>query len=328
MKSTAIAPANIAFIKYWGKKDLPAGEVGEALRLPLNSSISMNLSGLCTTTSVEFSSGFSEDSVKLIGDSFSVFEINRVKKSLDLIRQRAGIDEYARVVTKNTFPKGAGAAASASGFAALTVAGFAAAGVSLSEKELTIFARLGSGSASRSIPDGFVLWKDGQKSEESYAYSLYPSNYWDIRDILVIVDSLMKKVSTTKGMEDVQTSPLLASRLEALPGRIKRVEQALKDKNFSSLGEVIEEDCLDMHAVMQSQNPPLMYWNEMTKIIMASVIDWRASGLPVYFTIDAGPNVHILCEGKNAEQVLEKVKLLSGIQSIIMNKPAPGAHLL
>ncbi len=321
MKATAVAPANIAFIKYWGKKN-------KVLRLPINSSISMNLSGLCTTTSVEFSSTFIEDSVELIGDNFSVSEINRVKKSLDLIRKRAGIHEYADVVTKNTFPKGAGAAASASGFAALTLAGFAAAGVSLTEKELTIFARLGSGSACRSIPDGFVLWKEGETSEESFAYSLYPSTYWDIRDILVIVDASMKKVSTTKGMEDVHTSPLLVGRLEVLPGRVKRVEQTLKDKDFSSLGEVVEEDCLDMHAVMQSQNPPIYYWNEMTKKIMASVVGWRAGGLPVYFTIDAGPNVHILCEGKNAERVMEKAKLLDSIQSIIMNKPSQGAHLL
>jgi diphosphomevalonate decarboxylase len=219
----------------------------------------MNLSGSYTTTTVEFSSDYSKDDVELVDGNFSEGEIQRVVKSLDLIRKRAEIQKYARVVTKNTFPKGAGAAASASGFAALTVAGFAAAGVSLSEKELTIFARLGSGSACRSIPDGFALWTEGESSEESFAYSLYPSTYWDIRDILVIVDSSMKEVSTTKGMEDVHTSPLLASRLAALPGRIKRVQQALADKSFSSLGEVVEEDCLDMHAVMQSQHPPLMY---------------------------------------------------------------------
>jgi diphosphomevalonate decarboxylase len=208
MKATAVAPANIAFIKYWGKRD-------EKLRLPLNSSFSMNLTGSYTTTTVEFSSSYSKDEVSLLHGNFSEKEITRVIDGLKRIRLQAGIHEFARVITQNTFPKGAGAAASASGFAALSMAGAEAAGVSLSEKELTILARLGSGSACRSIPDGFVLWEKGTTSEDSYAYSIYPSTYWDLRDILVIVDSHMKKIPTTEGMENIQTSPNLGARLQA-----------------------------------------------------------------------------------------------------------------
>lgn len=321
MKATARAPANIAFIKYWGKAD-------ETLRLPLNDSISMNLSGAYTVTTVEFSKHFQKDTVVLSGDKFSEVETARVIKGLDLIRKRAGSVQKATVVTKNTFPKGAGSAASASGFAALMLAGFAALGVTMSEKELTIFARMGSGSACRSIPDGFVVWKKGDSNETSYAYSLYPPDYWDVRDILVIVDSRMKKVSTTEGMETVTTSLHLTARLAAIPERMNDIKQAIREKDFSRFGEITEEDCLGMHMVMQTQNPPLFYWNATTKIITDAVRGWRKHGLPVYFTIDAGPNVHLLCEGKDEERLLAAVKTIDGIEDIIVNKPALGARII
>ena len=210
----------------------------------------------------------------------------------------------------------------------MTVAGFAALGVKLSEKELTIVARTGSGSACRSIPDGFVEWVGGKTSAESYAYSLYPSTYWDIRDLLVIVDTKMKKTSSTEGMEAIRTSPYLATRLSAIPKRIDELKKAMEEKHFVRFGEIIEEDCLDMHHVMQTQVPPLMYWNDTTKQIMNAVATWRKAGLPVYFTIDAGPNVHLICEGKDEQRVLDMIKGVSGIEEIILNKPSKGAQII
>lgn len=321
MKATAQAPANIAFIKYWGKAD-------ERLRLPLNDSLSMNMSGAFTQTTVEFSEHYTQDEVSILDAIFSPEEAARVSAGLDVIRKRANFPFRAKVVTKNTFPKGTGSAASASGFAALMTAGFAAVNASLSEKELTTFARLGSGSACRSIPDGFVVWEKGTTHESSYAYSLYDEAYWDIRDILVIVDKKMKKVPTSDGMKTIETSPLLAGRLAAVPGRLQRAKSALSRKDFSALGTVIEEDCLDMHAVMQSQVPPLSYWNETTVHLMERVGKWRRDGIPVYFTIDAGPNVHLICQGKDEENVIAALSDVTGIQEIIYNTVARGAHLL
>ncbi len=321
MKATAIAPANIAFIKYWGKKD-------DALRLPLNSSFSMNLSGAFTTTTVDFSASYKKDIIELVDGTFSQKEKERTINHLDTLRHYVGLSIFARVVTKNTFPKGAGAAASASGFAALTVAAFASAGKEVSEKELTIFARMGSGSACRSIPDGFVLWEYGETSEDSYASSLYPNTYWDLRDILVFVDMSMKKVSTTAGMENVRTSPFWQERVRGIPVKIQKIKNAFDIKDFSLLGEIIEEDCVNMHAVTMTQKPPLFYWNETTMKIIQAVEEWRAGGLSVYFTIDAGPNVHLICQAKDEDAVVEKMKTLSGIEQVIVNKPAQGAHLV
>ena len=321
MKATALAPANIAFIKYWGKAD-------EELRLPLNSSISMNLSKTHTTTTVEFHPDFVHDDVSLLDGNFSEDEKSRVIKSLNVIRQNAHVAFFARVTTKNTFPKGAGAAASASGFAALTVAAFAALGMKLSEKELSIFARMGSGSACRSIPDGFVEWKKGERSDTSYAYSLYPHEYWDLRDIIVIVDYHMKKVSTTEGQKGIKTSPFWRDRVRGIPEKIVKTKDALKQKDFRKLGELIEEDCFNMHHIMQTQTPPLVYWNDTTKTIMGEVAGWRKAGVPVYFTIDAGPNVHLICEGKDEQRVVSAVQSVKSVQEFIVNRPAEGAHVI
>lgn len=321
MKATAIAPANIAFIKYWGKKD-------NDLRLPLNSSFSMNLSDTYTTTTIEFSRSYKRDTVELVDGAFSQKEEQRTINHLHALRNSLGTSLFARVATRNSFPKGAGAAASASGFAALTVAAFAAFGKKMSEKELTIFARIGSGSACRSIPDGFVLWQYGERSKDSYAYSLYPYTYWDLRDVLVFVDSSMKKVSTTEGMEKIRTSPFWQERVKGIPKKIQNVQKAFDEKNFSMLGNIIEEECINMHAVMMTQEPPLFYWSGTTIEIIRAVQEWRSQGLPVYFTIDAGPNVHLICEAKNEGAVLEKIKTISGTGLVIVNKPAQGAHLI
>lgn len=312
MRATAVAPANIAFIKYWGRKDA-------ALRIPSNASLSMNLSSCTTTTTVEFSRTIEKDSVSL---GFTPLEEKRILGHIDRIRKLTGTTDRVTVATKNSFPKSAGVASSASGFAALTVAAASALGLRLSQKELTRLARLGSGSACRSIPDGFVKW------EGEFAYSLYPPDYWDLRDILVIVENSAKNVSSSAGHTAAHTSPYFEKRVQEVPTRILRLESALRTKNFQNLGEVMEEDCLDMHHVMQTQNPPLYYWNDKTKELMEAVKAWRKSGLPVYFTIDAGPNVHLICEGKFEGDVLKAVKDVQNVQEVIVNKPARGAHII
>ncbi|MBI2405269.1 diphosphomevalonate decarboxylase [Candidatus Gottesmanbacteria bacterium] len=314
---TAVAPANIAFIKYWGKRD-------EALRLPWNDSISMNLSEAYTTTTVEFSPRFTKDEVEgLEGE-----EVARVSKHLDRLRKLKGNALFAHVETKNTFPKGSGIASSASGFAALTLAAAKALDLSFDEKELSILARIGSGSACRSIPDGFVEWKVGESSEDSYAYSLYPSDYWDLCDVLVIVASSEKNISSTKGHEAATSSPFFHARVEGINERIEKVKEGLKKKDLGILGPAIEEEAINMHAVMMSQTPSLFYWSGKTMDIIQSVIQWRDEGLPVYFTIDAGPNVHLICEANNAQEVSRKVRILPNVESVVINKPAQGAHLV
>ena len=211
-KVTAIAPSNIAFTKYWGKKD-------EILRLPIHGSISMTLSNLLTSTTVEFSKEFKKDEV-IINGEVEEGETSRVINHLDRIRKLAGINLFAKVISNNNFPTGTGLASSASGFAALTLAASKAAGLNLSEKELSILARQGSGSACRSIPSGFVEWLDGNTSETSYAVQIFPPNYWAIADVVVILSQGKKEVSSTLGQQSAFSSPFMKVRISIFAGKL------------------------------------------------------------------------------------------------------------
>src|SRR5262245_42966382 len=246
-KATATSCSNIAFIKYWGNRD-------EKLRLPANPSLSMNLAGLETTTTVEFVAGLEADEL-IIGDKAELGTgLERFSIHLDQIRSRAGITLKARVQSQNNFPAGAGLASSASAFAALTVAGAAAAGLSLSEKELSVIARLGSGSASRSVPAGFVEWplRAGETSEDSFAFSIAPPNHWALMDVIAVISRQHKHVGSTAGHALAGTSPLQAARVASAPERLERCREAVLTRNFAQLAEVVEADSNLMHAVMMT----------------------------------------------------------------------------
>lgn len=319
MKATAIGPSNIAFTKYWGKKD-------EILRLPENGSVSMCLSDLLTTTTVEFQSGLDQDQVVLNGE-IEAGEDSRVVKHLDRVRKLADIDLKAKVVSNNNFPVGTGLSSSASGFAALTLAASKAAGLSLTEKDLSILARQGSGSACRSIPSGYVEWLDGDTSETSYAIQIFPANHWTIADVVAIVSEGKKEVPTSVGQQSAQSSPFMEVRKSAMRQKNELVKQLIKDKNLKEFGQLIESEALELHTIMLTQRPALIYWIPGTLRIMKLCAHWRMDGLPVYFTINTGQDIHLICEAKNVEKVKNKLKSLSFVKDIIVNTPGEGARI-
>jgi diphosphomevalonate decarboxylase len=319
MKATAVAPSNIAFIKYWGKKD-------EVLRLPENGSISMNLSDMTTTTTVEFDPSLKEDSI-VINDTKEANEGNRAIMHLDRIRERAEITDKAKVVTITNFPRGTGLSSSASGFAALTVAASKAVGLTLSEKELSILARQGSGSACRSIPNGITEWLDGETSDTSYAVSLYPPEYWDLCDVVAVVSVGRKEVATSAGMKLAQKSPFFKTRRLHIKEKIILCKKFLAEKNFPAFGELIEAEALELHAIMLTSTPSLIYWTPGTLRIMKLCKVWRSEGIPVYFTINTGQDIHLICEKPMVESLKKKLTEVEEVKNIIVNTSAPGAHL-
>lgn len=320
MKATAIAPSNIAFTKYWGRKD-------EKLRLPENGSIAMCLSNLLTTTTVEFSPKYGKDQITINGGGIEQGETDRVTKHLDRVRRLAGIGEKAKVVSTNNFPTGTGLSSSASGFAALTAAAASAAGLKLSEKEGSILARLGSGSACRSIPGGFVEWLDENTSETSYAKQVFPSNWWNIADVVAVVSTGKKEVPTSIAHQTAQSSPFMKVRLSYMKQKNKLVKKLIKDRNFQEFGQLIEAEALELHTIMLTQRPALIYWTPGTLQIMKLVPHWRQEGLEVYFTINTGQDIHLICEQKNVEKVKSKLKKLDFVKDIIVNTPGEGARL-
>ncbi|MDP1546174.1 MAG: diphosphomevalonate decarboxylase, partial [Anaerolineales bacterium] len=299
------------FIKYWGNRD-------NALRLPVNGSISMNLDGLFARTTVTFSASLSTDSLLINSKPVSGKGLNRVSSILDLVRGMAKINEKAEVTSENNFPAGAGIASSAAAFAALAFAGSKAAGLELSEPELSVLARRGSGSASRSIPAGFVEWQMGQAETDSFAFSIAPVDHWNLVDCIAVVSAAHKKTGSTEGHAIAGTSPLQNARVADASRRLDICRDAILNKDFEAFANIIEHDSDMMHSVMMTSNPPLMYWQPATVEIFHRVREWRASGLPVGYTVDAGANVHVICLGEYAKEVEKRLRELPEVGNVLV----------
>jgi len=318
--ATAIAHPNIAFIKYWGNRD-------QSLRLPENGSISMNLEELTTRTQVTFDPGLPSDILDLNGHRQSGPVFNRVASHLNLLRGLRGIATRAYIKSENNFPEGTGIASSASAFAALTVAAVRALGIALPERDLSRLARRGSGSACRSIPEGFVEWYPGSSDVDSFAVSIAKSGYWGIVDCIAILNRKQKATGSTEGHALAKTSPLQSARVLDAPRRLERCREAIQTRDFNLFAETIEQDCLLMHSVMMTSLPSLVYWEPATLEIMHAVKSWRKSGIPAAFTIDAGPNVHVICEEQSLELVKSKLEKIVGIEEILIAHPGKSAQL-
>lgn len=321
MKATARAFSNIAFIKYWGNRD-------HELRLPLNSTISMNLDGVATETTVTWRDDITDDTLTLNGEPAGEAALLRVRKHLDVVRQRLGMRQRAVVESQNNFPMGAGIASSASAFAALTTAAVEAAGKSLTERELSTIARRGSGSASRSIPGGFVVWHEGTDDASSFAESIAPPDHWDLVDLIAIVSAKHKKTGSQEGHRTAETSELQQARILGANERFEICKNAVLEKDFKMFAEIVEYDSNLMHAVMMTSRPALLYWQPPTIEIMQRVQEMRAGGLNVCYTLDAGPNVHCICVRDDLDAVRAGLADTSGVVDMRIAAPGGAAHIV
>lgn len=319
-KATVVAHPNIAFVKYWGRSN-------DALNLPANPSLSMNLAELKTTTTVEFDPAIDSDQVVINNKKVTGRTLSRVVEHLGRVRIMAATTVKARVASENNFPAGTGLASSASGFAALTLAASVAAGLQLSVVELSRLSRLGSGSATRSVPGGYVLW-EGNDDHTSYASQIAPPEHWDLRDVIAIISQEHKLVDSHSGHSLARTSPFHGARLDTVAEKISQATEAIQNRNLAQLGAVMEEDALAMHAVMLTSRPALLYWEPTTIGIIRAITDWRELGLQAYFTMDAGPNVHCICEGQHEAKLKYLLANFPGVEGVMTSGPGRGAHLV
>ncbi len=313
MRATAIATPNIAIIKYWGKRN-------ESLKLPINDSVSVTLgSNFQSKTTAEFSNDFEKDSMKIDGAEATEKEMKNVSLVLDYLRKNAGIQKKARIISENNFPKASGIASSASGYAALSVAASAALNLKLDSKELSIAARLGSGSASRSVLGGFVQWKKGQEEDgsDSYAEQIADENHWkEFRVISAIVSEAPKIIGSTEGMKrTAETSRLYQQRLKMLPEITEKAIAAVREKDSESLFKIAMAESNSLHAVMLDSWPPIIYLNDTSKKIISAIhsLNDSAGKTIAAYSFDAGPNAHIFTLEKNAGQVMDSLNGIEGI---------------
>lgn len=320
-RGKARAYGNIALIKYWGKRD-------EELILPMNSSLSLTIDCFYTETEVIFDDRLDRDFLYINGEIEDPTTTKRVSKFLDLFRRAKGISTPALVKSINHVPTGAGLASSASAFAALAAAANIATGLNLNHRELSIYARKGSGSASRSIYGGFVEWQKGTGDQDSYAIPIDDAN-WDIGILVVIVNRNKKMVSSREGMKrTLETSPFYRGWLETVDRDLEEIKIGIKNRDINQIGRVAERNSLKMHATMLGADPPLSYWEPESIIVMEIVRELRKEGLPCYFTMDAGPNVKIICKLSDSPIIRDRLLKIFKSHQIIIGKPGPGITIL
>lgn len=335
-RATVSAPANIALIKYWGARD-PERVV------PYHPSISITLEVCRSVTTVEALPpvDLADDEVWLerdgrlepADDAFA----GRVRGHLEVLRRETGRTERFRVATRNTFPAAAGLASSASGFAALAAAVVRALGLApetiedrLGHGALSVLARLsGSGSAARSVLGGYVEWPVPSASPASDvldgpARSLAPADHWHLADVIALIQSGPKEISSLEGHRRATTSPFFARRLELLPERLAAVRRAIRDRDLDSLGPIIERDAIELHTVAMTSEPPIFYWQPATLDVLQAVRDLRRSGARAWTTMDAGANVHVITDPEDEERVAERLDEIPGVRGVIRDRTGAG----
>jgi len=293
---------------------------------------------------VEFDTSIKKDQLVVdnnLIEPASVFS-SRVFHHVDLMRKMAGTNQKVIVHTHNTFPTGVGIASSASGFAALTLATSSALGLNMCERDLSEMARLGSGSACRSIPDGFCEWIASDANNKSYAIQIAPPEHWDISIVTVVVSKQAKQFSSTSGHTLAVASPFFKTRLESLPQRLDKIRSAILNRDFETFGRETELEAISFHSIAMTSSIQMdhgwrsgtYYWLPDSLELILTVQEWRMNGLDVYFTLDAGPSVHLLCLNKDLDQVINSIHEIewksrkNGIWDIMVNRPAQGAHII
>ena len=319
--ATARAHSNIALIKYWGKRD-------PQLNLPAVGSISITLDGLYTDTTVVFEPALEHDHVELNG---RVAPAERFTRFLDLVRCRAGIRHAARIVSANNFPTGAGLASSASGFAALALASCRAAALDPDPRALSILARQGSGSAARSIYGGIVAMHRGERSDglDAFAECVLAADEWPLEVVVAITEHRAKTINSSIGMgATAERSDFYQAWLDHAERDLGALRDAVAARDFATLGELAEHSCLKMHGLMLSARPGLIYWNAATVAAMHAVRALRADGVPVFFTVDAGPQVKAVCAPGHAQQVAAALDRVEGVLETRSVGLGPAAFIL
>lgn len=312
LTKTARAFTNIALIKYWGKKN-------QQLKLPWTNSLSLTLDRFYTDTTSEIIDS-DKDVIYLNESLLDEQKSKRIVNYLNNTRKQFGFTEHFKINSINHVPTSAGFASSASGFAALAASIDQTMDLKLTKTQLSILARNGSGSASRSIYGGFVEWIAGDNNENSYAVPIDENPDIDLEVLSVVVNQKAKKISSTIGMEkSVETSPFYPNWVKLVSSETIEIKEAIKQKDIQKIGEIAEHNAMSMHALTLSANPAFTYFEPKTVEIIHLIQELRQKGIMAYVTIDAGPNVKILGTHKSIEQVKTYLNNLSDVTTVVAN---------
>ncbi|MCY4095400.1 MAG: diphosphomevalonate decarboxylase [Gammaproteobacteria bacterium] len=311
--ATAYAHPNIALVKYWGKSD-------DELNIPATPSLAITLGDLRTTSHVEESAS---EVVVLDGE---VVNDAKLERWLELVRKQYDLP-LLHIESSSDFPASSGLASSASGFAALTVAISNAFDLGLSLEDQCDWARLGSGSAARSIHGGFVALEP--EEDTCRVSQVLDASAWDLSIVIAITSDRAKTTGSTAGMTASRdASPFYDGWLRATMEAFDQCLVAVRDKDFDTLARIAEASCRQMHALMLSTEPALIYWNAATLNCIEAVTGMHEDGIKVFYTIDAGSHLKAVCEADAESHVSERLSGIEGVHSVITSRIGGPARIL
>lgn len=317
MRAVAVAQPNIALVKYWGKRD--AGR-----NLPAAGSLSLTLDSLWTKMSVELSDEAESDTLSVNGAPDSTM-LGRVSACLD--RMLGSARPRAIVESESNFPIAAGLASSASAFAALVKATDGAAQLRGETLSLARLAGASSGSAARSFYEGIVELTAGDRQID--VRCLAGARVWPLSVVIAVTEPGPKATGSGEAMiRSAATSPFYRTWLDRQDADLDAARNAVTERDFDRLADVAERNCLKMHSVMWTCRPPIVYWNGATLNAMETVRTLKREGIPVFFTIDAGPQVKAVCLPSAREKVAAALGATEGVSQVIVSGLGSGARLL
>ena len=320
VRASAEAHPNVALVKYWGKRPSRGN-------LPAMGSLSLTLGFLATRTTVRFGGGEGEDALILNGRG-NATDLKRVQDCLAPLRRRATATGPARVESRNDFPTGAGLASSASGMAALALAGASALGLADDQALVGRAAMEGSGSAPRSLYGGIVLLSMDPAGAWSCRSLLAPEE-WPLKVVVAVTQAGPKQTDSRSGMELTRrTSPFYKAWLQSQSTDLEDAQSAVRQRDFGRLAELSQSNCLKMHAAAMGASPPLLYFNGATVECMHRVAALARDGAAVFFTVDAGPQVKAVCLPESLDDVLDALRQAPGVRQILSGDLGGGARII
>lgn len=320
MKAKALAFANIALVKYWGKEN-------EQLSIPYNSSLSLTLKEFYTITEVKFSEDLKSDEFYLNNEKRDK-DLEKISKFVDHFRNLKKINTRVKIKSINHVPTAAGLASSASGFAALGMAINEALALNLSKEELSTYVRMGSGSAIRSLYGGFVMWEKGNSHKSSKAIKIDDADF-DICMIAIIINSKEKSISSRDGMKHtVETSTFYPLWPQNALIDLENMKKAIKEKDIDKIGQIAEDNAFMMHASMMASRPSIIYLKPDTLIAIDMIKKLRAKGISAYITMDAGPNVKVIAKYSQSEIIKKELMAYFKSEDIIISTVGSDAYII
>ncbi|UCG00020.1 MAG: diphosphomevalonate decarboxylase [Spirochaetaceae bacterium] len=300
---------SLALVKYWGKKSTRKN-------LPATPSLAVTLGGVYTETGVRIAE---RDSIRLNGENV---DLDRFLPLFAALRRAAGRTAFFQVETTNNFPSSAGLASSSSGFAALTIACARILELDLAPERLSALARLGSASAARSLFGGFTLLPAGGRA----ARQLYEPEYWpEFRIVIVLVSLQAKPISSRAAMEGTRkTSPYYRAWLHNAGELLQPALRALQGRDIDVLGDIARLSYSRMHAALLASSPPVLYWLPSTISVIRECQHLRDEGIGAWETLDAGPQVKVLCLQADVDVISQRLQRLDPEMKIIVAPVGPG----